>query len=563
MRAISSVAFVAALFIAAALPSAAQEAATENALVRYDTDLLPTEFHENRRDAVREMLPSGAVAVVFSAPTRNRDNDVHFEYRQSSDLYYLTGSTEAATVLVLAPGGVEVDGDVVDEVLFLPPRDPSHEVWEGRLIGPDRAVETLGVAKAVSNERFAEVISEIAENDSIRFYHQQLPSDVDPGSVLGRQIAAFVSAADPVPMETGSWMASRAARGMMGVSDSGMFLRLRGWLPRIPSEDFVSPVLSEARKAFLAAADLEEWLEWREENIDEEYSDGGTLDGILVELRMIKTPDELALMQRAIDITAAAQIEAMRSIEPGMHEYEVEAVIEYVFRKNGSEYPGFPSIVASGENATILHYTTNRRRMQAEDMVVMDIGAEYHGYSADVTRTVPVSGSFSEEQRAIYELVLEAQQAGIEATQAGAPYQAPHEAASGVITAGLVDLGVMTGPEELRRFFMHGTSHYLGMSVHDVGDRGNLQPGTVITVEPGIYIRPSPDVDERWWNIGVRIEDDVLVTEAGPKVMSDAAPRTVKEIEALMSEQGLGNDNRGVVSMAVPVGASILPNSTD
>ncbi len=560
MRVILSVAFSAILFTAVVLPGAAQQVATEDILVRYDTDLLSTDFHQDRRDAVRGMLPSNAVAVVFSAPVRNRDNDVDYEYRQSSDLYYLTGTTEAATALVLVPGGTQFDGDMVDEVLFVPPRDPSHEVWEGRLIGPDRASGTLGIAKAVSNERFADFISEVAENEEIRFFHQQLPRDVDPGSDLGGQIAAFVRAAKPVPMETGNWMAGRAARGMMGVSDPGMFLRLKGWLPRIPSEDFVSPVLSDARNAFLASADVEEWLAWRRENIDAEYSDGGTLDAILVQLRMIKTPEELALMQRAIDITAAAQIEAIRSIEPGMHEYEVEAVIEYVFKKNGSQYPGFPSIVASGENATILHYTTNRRQMQAGDMVVMDIGAEYHGYSADITRTVPVNGTFSEEQRAIYELVLKAQQAGIEATQSGAPYGAPHEAASNVMAEGLVSLGVMTAREELRRFFMHGTSHYLGMSVHDVGDRGLLQPGTVITVEPGIYIRPSPDVDERWWNIGVRIEDDVLVTEGGPTVMSDTAPRTVKEIESLMSEQGLGNDQRGVVQMALP---GPVPNTSN
>ncbi len=548
MRPTTHFAVVTALIVAIVQPGEAQDIVTADTPVRYDTDLLSNDCHQNRRDAVLELLPPKAVAVVFSAPVRNRDNDVDYEYRQSSDLYYLTGTTESASVLVLAPGGVEIDGEVVDEVLFVPPRDPSHEVWEGRLIGPERAPGTLGIDKALSNERFAEVISRVADNDSVRFFHQPLPADVDPGSALGRQIALFARAGNPMPMETNGWMAARVAQGLMGVTDPDMFGRLKGWLGRVPPQDFVSPALKDAREAFLAAADLEEWFDWRREHVDQTYSDAATLDAILVQLRMLKTSEELAVMQRAIDITAAAQVEAMRSIEPGMHEYEVEGVIEYVFRKNGAQYPGFPSIVASGENATILHYTTNRRQMEAGDMVVMDIGAEYHGYSADITRTVPVSGTFSAEQRAIYELVLEAQQTGIEAVKVGDPYGAPHEAASNVIAEGLVDLGIMATREELRRFFMHGTSHYLGMSVHDVGDRGPLQPGTVITVEPGIYIRPSPDVDERWWNIGVRIEDDVLVTERDPLVMSAAAPRTVSEIEGVMAELGLGNDTRGVVS---------------
>ncbi len=279
--------------------------------------------------------------------------------------------------------------------------------------------------------------------------------------------------------------------------------------------------------------------------MDRRYADGITLRTRLDALRTVKTSEELALLRRAIEITAAAHREAIRSIEPGMYEYEVEALIEYVFHRNGAESPGFPSIVGSGENAVILHYETNRRQMQAGDLVVIDIGAEYHGYTADVTRTVPVSGRFSPEQRAIYDIVLRAQEAGIRAVRAGAPFGAADQAARAVVAQGLQQLGLLGRDGNVRRFFNHGTSHYLGLMVHDVGTGGPLAPGTVITVEPGIYIPPAPDVDRKWWHIGVRIEDDVLVTEGEPVVLSTGAPRAPEEIEALMREHGLGNAPAG------------------
>jgi len=224
-----------------------------------------------------------------------------------------------------------------------------------------------------------------------------------------------------------------------------------------------------------------------------------------------------------------------------MYEYEVEGLIEYIFRREGAEYTGFPSIVGSGENSVVLHYQTNRRRMKGPDLVVMDIGAEFHGYSADVTRTVPVNGSFSEAQRAIYEIVLEAQAAGIQAARAGNPFFGPNQAAFGVVVAGLRRLGLVEGIDEARRFLPHGVSHYIGLDVHDTGPYAALAPGQVITVEPGIYIPASTDIDPKWWNIGVRIEDDVLVTDGDPVVLSASAPRSIDDIEALMRETGIGN----------------------
>ncbi len=254
-------------------------------------------------------------------------------------------------------------------------------------------------------------------------------------------------------------------------------------------------------------------------------------------LREIKTNEELMLMRKAIDITCKAQIELMKSLKPEMKEYQAEAIIEYIFKKNGAEYPGFPSIIGSGENSCILHYITNRKTMKGNNLLVSDVGAEYHGYTADVSRTMPVDGHFSEEEAIIYNIVLEAQTAGINACKSGNRFWDPNIAATTVISQRLTELGIIKKPFELRRYFMHGTSHYLGLDVHDKGTYGELQPNSVITVEPGIYIAEGSPCDPKWWNIGVRIEDDVLITAGLPEVLSDCVPKTIKEIEELMKEE--------------------------
>jgi Xaa-Pro aminopeptidase len=439
--------------------------------VRYDADLPSAAFHQGRRRAVLEALPRGAVAVFFSAPERNRQNDVSFEYRQDSDLLYLTGSREPGSILVLAPAGIPVGRRLVREILFVPPREPSQEVWLGRRFGPERAKRELLVEEALPYDRFAEILRPVLADPTREAHHLPLPPGIEEGSALDEQIRVLSRSVSVPP-------------------------------------------------------------------------DHQRLRRVLDRLRTLKTEEELRLLGRAIDITVAAHREAMRSIVPGMHEYEVEALVEYTFKRSGADSPGFPSIVGSGENSVILHYETNRRRMEAGDLVVMDLGAEYHGYTADVTRTVPVSGVFSSEQRQIYELVLAAQEAAIARVRAVAGFADPHAAAVEVLAEGLARLGLIDGPGDrggLGRFFMHGTSHYLGLDVHDVGTGTPLEPGTVLTVEPGIYIAPSADVDRRWWNIGVRIEDDVLVTGGEPVVLSLGAPRSVDEIEALMREEGLGN----------------------
>jgi Xaa-Pro aminopeptidase len=415
------------------------------------------------------------------------------------------------------------------------------DVWLGRRFGPQRAQQDLGMEKAIGQERFAHVLDSLMAQGDRSFFHAEIPNGVEEGSELSDQIEAYTSRV-PIIRPGGSRWTQRGFNAIMDVQGDERFAEIKQAMTgRFDPSGIEDPTVRELFEVFLASKSADEWVTWRQQHFDGKYADGTTLRGLLVEMQMHKTEEELRLLQRAIDITTAAHREAMRSIEPGMHEYEVEALVEYIFRRNGAEYAGFPSIVGSGENSVILHYNTNRKPMRPDELVVMDIGAEYHGYSADITRTVPVDGTFSDEQRAIYSLVLNAQQAGIEAAQAGSPFSAPQSAAHQSITDGLRELGLVETEKDVRKYFMHGTSHYLGLRVHDVGTGGSLEPGQVITVEPGIYISPAPEVDPKWWNIGVRIEDDVLITATGPVVMSADAPKTTAEIEALMRERGLGN----------------------
>jgi len=270
--------------------------------------------------------------------------------------------------------------------------------------------------------------------------------------------------------------------------------------------------------------------------------DDSSLNKMMAQLRQIKSDEEIVLLKKAIEMTCDAQIELMKALKPGMTEYQSEAIVEYVFKKNGAEYPGFPSILGGGENTCILHYTSNRKPLNGKDLLVSDIGAEYHGYTADVTRTLPTDGVFSEEEKIIYNIVYEAQKAGIAKCKPGNKFWDPHNAATEIISTKLMELGIIDKKYKVRDYFMHGTSHYLGLDVHDAGLYSPLEKGNVITVEPGIYIAEGSDCDPKWWNIGVRIEDDILITGDEPINLSEKAPRTIEEIETLMKEESKFED---------------------
>ncbi len=515
---------LAALALGTAAPLLAQPAVPV-APVRYDTDLLPASFHAGRRTLVRDALPAGGVAVFFSSPERQRLNDSDFEYRQDANLYYLTGTHEPESVLILAKEPFALDGAMVREVLLVPPRDAFTEVWVGRRFGPERAKAQLGVEAAVPNTRFAEVLRSATAGRHVHL--AELPEAPTKG--LAAQLDTLRARVPMLPTE-GNGYVRNAVRAMLTVRDAAAFGPLRQAIgTRLSADDFRDARLQNAVRAFQGAADFAAWDAWRTANLGA-TANTALLPTVLGQMRMVKTDEEMRLLRVAVDATVEGHREAMRVAAAGMREADVEAVAEYVFVRNGAETVGYPSIVGAGENSTVLHYNTNRRPLADGDLVVMDMAAEVRGYTADVTRTIPVSGRFSPEQKAIYDLVLRAQDAAIAASRAGAPFTAPGAAATRVIQQGLRDLGLIRTDADVRRFFMHGTSHYIGLFVHDVGS-GPLVPGAVITVEPGIYISPSPDVDPKWWNIGVRIEDDLLITDGDPVNLSIAAPRTTADVE--------------------------------
>ncbi|MCS0592167.1 Xaa-Pro aminopeptidase [Massilia norwichensis] len=441
-----------------------------------------TNFAARRARLAAQMLP-GAVAVLPTAPEVPRNSDSDYPYRHDSYFYYLTGFTEPESVLVLVAGSGERPAR---SILFCREKNVEREIWDGYRYGPEAARSAFGVDEAWP----------IAELDT------RLPDLLADASALYYATASNAA----LDAQVAGWIKAVRARSRSGVTAPSAFHDL---LP------------------------------------------------LLDEMRLIKDADELALMQRAGDISGNAHARAMRAARPGLHEYALEAELLYEFRRNGAQFPAYTPIVASGPNACVLHYNVNDRLMQDGELVLIDAGCELDGYASDITRTFPVNGRFSPAQRTLYELVLAAQDAAFAAIAPGRPYSAFHEAALRVLVQGMLDLGLIPAGTHATvedaiaakahvPFYMHGTGHWLGMDVHDVGayrdltqlDKPSrpLAPGMVLTVEPGIYVRPMEGVPEEYWHIGIRIEDDVVVTDDGCRILTSAAPKAVEEIEALVGK---------------------------
>ena len=432
-----------------------------------------TEFAARRRRLMAQ-LTAGSVAIVPGARMQSRNRDVEYPFRQDSDFYYLTGFDEPDAVLVLLPGRSE--GEVM---LFCQGRDPEMEIWNGYRLGPEGAREHYGADEAYANSAMDE----------------QMPALLD-----GRQRIYHA----------------------IGV-DEAFDGQVRQWL---------NALRARSRQGAVAPVELV------------------MLDPLLHEMRLFKSEAEIELMREAGRISAQAHVRAMQACRPGLFEYQLEAEISHHFAMHGCHLPAYSSIVGGGANGCILHYTENRDRLKAGDLVLIDAGCELEYYAGDITRTFPVDGHFTVEQRQLYELVLRAQLACIDQVRPGVLWNEVHELSVQLLTAGLLELGLLEGdPQQLieegayREFYMHRLGHWLGMDVHDVGDyrlEGQwraLQPGMVMTVEPGLYVSPHNErVDARWRGIGIRIEDDVLVTETGSEVLSAAAPKSVADIEQLMAE---------------------------
>jgi Xaa-Pro aminopeptidase len=437
---------------------------------RYDNDLLSKEFHKSRRQALRELLPEGSVAIFFSSSQLTRSNDVEYPFHQDPDFYYLSGCLEPEAVLMIFKEKQKLGENYADEIIFIQGRDPSREIWTGPLLGVEGAKKFLGFEAPRINSDFKDV--EFSFNKFKTIFYKR--SD-EMGSGKSCENHPF-------------WNVFSSKASLSTASN----------------------INNKGLRTFMAA------------------------------LREVKSDEELKLIRNAIDITNMAHISLMSTLKPGMTEYQSQAQIEFIFKKSGCESAAFPSIVGGGKNSCILHYETNRKTLLDSELLVVDIGAEYHGYAADITRTLPVNGKFTAEQKKIYELVFAAQEAGIRACLAGNEFGEPGKQAKNIIAKGLMDLGIIQKETDHSIYFMHGTSHYLGLDVHDIGTYGKLSAGNIITVEPGIYIPEGSDCDRKWWNIGIRIEDDILITSKVPLNLSEKAPRTVEEIEKMMSQAPSG-----------------------
>ncbi|MCP8899963.1 Xaa-Pro aminopeptidase [Gilvimarinus xylanilyticus] len=426
-----------------------------------------------RRKALMAVMEPNSIAIVPAAPERTRSRDTEYLYRQDSDFYYLSGFTEPEAVLVLIP-----EREHGEFVLFCRDRDPEREIWDGYRAGPDGACRDFGADDAFP-------VDDI--------------DDILPGLLEGRERVYYAMGKDAgFDRQVMEWVNAIRAKVRSGATPPGEFM------------------------------DLSHFLH---------------------DNRLYKSAAELRLMKEAGEISARAHSRAMAYCRPGVMEYQLEAEILHEFAMAGARHPAYSTIVGGGKNGCILHYVENSAPLKDGDLVLIDAGCEYQYYAADITRTFPVNGRFSEAQKALYDIVLQAQEAAFATLVPGAHWNEPHEASVRVITAGLLELGLLEGELDTlieegayRRFYMHRIGHWLGMDVHDVGDYkvgGEwrvMEPGMVMTVEPGIYVAPDDEtVAKKWRGIGIRIEDDVAITKEGYQVLTDAVPKTTADIEALMA----------------------------
>lgn len=503
------------------------------------TDYLSADFHKGRRDAFRAEMPANSVAVLFANPVRNRANDVDYIYHQDPDFHYLTGYNEPHAVLLLfSEPQVQNDGITYTERIYVQERNARAEQWNGRRLGIEGTISKLGFTQAYNGSDFSALDINFKAFDKVMFYNFQndYRDGRDPADLFDlvssfKEKVGYPANFNPTRQRMYSLIKATPIENAANVAQTlGRYTRMDPSLKEDPLlKQFLEAAHQKDHPDILDQAKQAVSVALTNNNLDVE-----TLGQIMSGLRETKLPEEMVLLKKAIEISAVGQLEVMKAMHPAMSETEVQGVHEYVYKKYGAEYEGYPSIVGGGNNGCILHYIENNKPSLGQELVLMDLGAEYHGYTADVTRTIPANGVFSPAQKAIYEIVYKAQEAGIAASVVGAPFSAPGTAAAQVVAQGLIDLGIIKEASEARTYFPHGTSHYLGLDVHDKGTYGPFKANTVITVEPGIYIPENSDCDPKWWGIAVRIEDDILISEEGPVLLSYLAPRTVADIEAAM-----------------------------
>ncbi len=523
-----------------------------------------------RRSRVAQRVGPDGILILFSAEPRVYTNDVDYEYRQENNLYYLTNLKQKGAMLVLMPGNSQTP-----EVLFLPKRDPAAETWTGHMYSPQEANAISGVSEIWEASEFEAFITALRTKQPFRPLGTALlmsgngNASASISSSMGTQATVTTgttSRQSPImitAVNTGSNVSVTSSQtASSSPAISGNVSNSANSSSTGYERLFAASLKGDAQMYLLLPRDQESREYRREQTFAAQWVRTSTGFGvrdawpIFVELRLKKSPMELRFLQHSIDITGEALGRAMATVGQLEWEYEVEAEVEYTFKRRNADFWGYPSIVGCGPNATTLHYNESQSRLQQGALLLMDVGAEYQHFSADVTRTFPVSGKFSPEQAEIYNIVYDAQEAAARATRPGVTLTDVHNAATEVVKSGLLKLGLITDREsnQFRIWFMHGTSHFLGMNVHDVGTRTTkLDPGMTFTNEPGIYIREdaldylpkTPENErfiaavrpafEKYKNIGVRIEDDMLVTANGVEWMTIAIPRSIPDIESFMA----------------------------
>ncbi len=498
---------------------------------------LSSDFHRERRLQLREKLPSNSVAVFFSSPIRNRANDVDFEYHPDPNFYYLTGWNEPHAVLLVYSVPQNDAQGTYYEKLYVRERDARNEMWNGKRLGLEGA-QKMGFDRVDLKQNFINEPHGFDQFDTVFMF--DFKNDVrdtsDPSDLFDLQKQFKQAIYFPENFDAKRYRLYQRIR-QANPEEVPSIQRMINYYAQSDATLMEDPVIQD----FMSKAEDETVLtdlKTRSAFLLKDYNFNiDQLGTYMAELREIKTPEEVQLLKKAIQISAQGQREVMKAIKPNMTEREVQGIHQLVYKKYGAAHEGYPSIVGAGDNACVLHYITNDKTDLKDQLILMDLGAEYNGYTADVTRTIPVSGTFSPEQRALYQIVYDSQTAGIRAAQVGASFSAIAAACNKVVQEGLMELGIIAAPEEYRRYLPHGVAHHIGLDVHDPGLYQNLQPQMIITVEPGIYIPKDSPCDPKWWNIGIRIEDDILITEKGPVNLSEDAPRAWDEIEALMKEK--------------------------
>ena len=439
----------------------------------YFDDLGP-EFHKKKRQEFRSLMPANSVAFIFTSPIMKRSNDTDYMYHQDPNFYYLTGWREPHGVLVIFKDDQFDSDGSYNEIMYVRERNEYREMWDGRRLG-------IKGAKKMSFDR-VKLRSEFIENT--------------------------------IPIENFSNILNTNIRDDVRdfKDDKYDLFDIQNKFQEIVSKK-ESDILGDLNKQFFSSS----------------------INQIMSKLRQTKDPLEIELLTKAIRISALAQIEVMRAIHNDMTEREVQGIHEFIYRKYGAAHEGYNSIVGAGGNACVLHYVTNEDMDIKDKLILMDVGAEYRGYTADVTRTIPVNGKFNNEQKIIYDLVYKSQEEAIKEAIIGNSFNDIYLKSYDIIAKGLIDLGIIDDYREARKYYPHGVSHHIGLDVHDPGSR-DLMENMVITVEPGIYIPANSNTDPKWWNIGVRIEDDILITNSGPVNLSIDAPRRSDEIEVIMAQ---------------------------